>query len=342
MNSKYPKSFKDSMQIRKTLKEAFTIWQEGSVLKFKELNDSNADIIIKFEKGAHDECPGYSFTGRGGLLGKTLNFVCFVINIFKYFILAHAWPPRGIGINGDIHFDDDEPWDFYGNKSGPESELKDFFSVAFHEIGHSLGLGHSTNSNAVMSANYIKLQRKLHLDDILGLQQMYGIIKPKLSSGRKRPTVVPITTTTKVSIQQSRTPYGNQTRTQAPTKPTNCNKSYDVIAMIQDEVVIIKGRLVWRLKNGNLLIGYPKEIDNVWHKFPKRILHIDALFENKKQHKIWIFVGQRIFIYDGFELKFVKMLIHLGLPANLKKVDSIFTTGHDKRTYILSGQYYWK
>lgn len=70
MNSKYPKTLQDSIQIRKTLKEAFAIWQEGSVLKFKEVNDSKADIIIKFEKGAHDECPGYSFTGRGGLLGK--------------------------------------------------------------------------------------------------------------------------------------------------------------------------------------------------------------------------------------------------------------------------------
>lgn len=217
--------------------------------------------------------------------------------------------------------------------------MKDFFSVAFHEIGHSLGLGHSPVPKAVMSANYIKLQRKLHMDDILGLQEMYGV-KSKLRTVKKRTTVAPLTTTTiKVNIPPTRVPYRNQTLT--PTKPSNCNKSYDVIAMIQDEVVLVKERLVWRLNNGILLSGYPQEIDNMWHNLPKRITHIDAIFENKKQNKVWIFVGQRIFIYDGSELKFVKKLIHLGLPATLKKIDSIFTLG-DRRTYILSGKYYWK
>lgn len=217
--------------------------------------------------------------------------------------------------------------------------MKDFFSVAFHEIGHSLGLGHSPVPKAVMSANYIKLQRKLHMDDILGLQEMYGV-KQKLSTVRKRTTIAPfITTTSKIIIPPSRTQQRNQT--QASAKPTNCNKSYDVIAMIQDEVVMVKGRLVWCLNNGILMTGYPKEVDNMWLNLPKRITHIDAIFENKKQKKVWIFVGQRIFVYDGSELKFVKMLIHLGLPATLKRIDSILTLG-DKRTYILSGKYYWR
>lgn len=77
MNSKYPKTLQESIQIRKALKEAFAIWQEGSVLKFKEVNDSRADIIIKFERGAHEDCPGYSFTGRGGLLGKPSSYCSF-------------------------------------------------------------------------------------------------------------------------------------------------------------------------------------------------------------------------------------------------------------------------
>ena len=89
-------------------------------------------------------------------------------------VLAHAFYPR---YGGDVHFDDDEDWvksaaQVTGNK-------KNLLRVAMHEIGHSLGLQHSTLTSAVMHATYHNgfnnpSLDELSADDILGIQDIYG------------------------------------------------------------------------------------------------------------------------------------------------------------------------
>lgn len=48
--------------------------------------------------------------------------------------------------------------------------------VAVHEFGHSLGLEHSNNNNAVMAPFYRGYEPNLQLknDDIAGIQSIYG------------------------------------------------------------------------------------------------------------------------------------------------------------------------
>lgn len=48
-----------------------------------------------------------------------------------------------------------------------------FFSVALHEIGHSLGLAHSDEREAVMHPFYVEQHYGLKQDDIDGIQQLY-------------------------------------------------------------------------------------------------------------------------------------------------------------------------
>ena len=46
---------------------------------------------------------------------------------------------------------------------------------AVHQIGHSLGLHHSTVSGSVMAPNYAyQADFKLHSDDVQGIQFLYG------------------------------------------------------------------------------------------------------------------------------------------------------------------------
>ena len=72
---------------------------------------------------------------------------------------------------GDTHFDDDETFTLK-SKSG-----KNFFWVALHEFGHSLGLEHGNTKGTVMYPwyeGYNGVEADLSLDDKQGLQQLYG------------------------------------------------------------------------------------------------------------------------------------------------------------------------
>jgi len=104
--------------------------------------------------GVGDHGCGYPFDGNGG-------------------ILAHAfYPPPNGNFAGDIHFDDDENWttDYRNNSSQP----LDLITIAAHEIGHSLGLQHSSVTEALMYPYYNGSHRYLHQDDIDGIRSIYG------------------------------------------------------------------------------------------------------------------------------------------------------------------------
>jgi predicted Zn-dependent protease len=78
--------------------------------------------------------------------------------------LAHAFFP-GTSKDGDVHMDAEENW-----------TEKFLYNVAVHEIGHSLGLGHSWYDDSVMYSSYSRADpiTSLHQDDKDGLKKLYG------------------------------------------------------------------------------------------------------------------------------------------------------------------------
>ncbi|HLX42278.1 MAG TPA: matrixin family metalloprotease [Bryobacteraceae bacterium] len=104
-------------------------------------------VNILFASGAHGD--GYPFDGPGGVLAHT-------------FFPA---PPNPEPIAGDMHFDDSESWHIGSNT--------DLFSVALHELGHSLGLGHADDPTAVMYP-YYQMVTALSPLDVATVQTMYA------------------------------------------------------------------------------------------------------------------------------------------------------------------------
>ncbi|XP_057812409.1 metalloendoproteinase 3-MMP-like [Salvia miltiorrhiza] len=125
---------------------AFQKWQSSTHFTFaRAQTNQNADLVIGFLRGDHGD--GSPFDGRGG-------------------ILAHAFAPT----NGRFHYDADEQWSV-----GPVAGAFDLETVALHEIGHLLGLGHSSVDAAIMFPNIGAGQTKnLNADDIQGIRSLYN------------------------------------------------------------------------------------------------------------------------------------------------------------------------
>ena len=137
-----------SDSVRQAFRSAFTLWEEVSPLRFREVPfDQNPDLKVRFQRGLHGVEPFAPFDGPSG-------------------ILAHAYYPE----SGEMHFDEDEPW----SDDEPASGI-DLVTVAAHEIGHAIGLGHSMVREAAMFPDYPNgPRRRLAADDIEGVQFLYG------------------------------------------------------------------------------------------------------------------------------------------------------------------------
>jgi hypothetical protein len=132
---------------------AFAAWSDVANITFTEVNDDNA-AVNAFTTGGDIRIGGAVFDGPGNILG-------------------HGWFPdstNGGSLAGDIHFDIAENWTI--GFAGPGFDI---FTVAAHEIGHAIGLDHSTVPGSLMNSSYTEAFSGLQADDILGAQFIYGM-----------------------------------------------------------------------------------------------------------------------------------------------------------------------
>jgi hypothetical protein len=75
-------------------------------------------------------------------------------------------PVNNYSIAGDVTFNTGQTFNL--------GSTYDLYTVAAHEIGHALGLDHSTNPTAVMYGTYTGTKPALTVDDIAGIRSIYG------------------------------------------------------------------------------------------------------------------------------------------------------------------------
>jgi hypothetical protein len=151
-------------QLILAIQRAVGEWEGGSeqrlhINRYQGQDQHNADIKIAFHRRGH-RCLGFptpdrDFDGQGNVSG-------------------HAFFPPPNGKAGCTHLDLDENWST-DPLAVPGRQI-DLQSVLTHEIGHALGLDHTTkDETAVMwdTFNYEELNRDLKQDDKDGIRFLY-------------------------------------------------------------------------------------------------------------------------------------------------------------------------
>jgi len=142
-------------EIQERIVNAINKWRKYLPFDIRQNSDIGTarDFWFGWTRLDHDD--GSPFDGRGG-------------------ILAHAFLPGSCGGRwaGQCHFDTDERWGFNHSNLGA---IRDFESVALHEIGHLLGLTHSSNRDMVMASHYYMCNRReLGTEDVSRIRSLYG------------------------------------------------------------------------------------------------------------------------------------------------------------------------
>lgn len=160
MSAKLPVASAQSEIIR-----AFQEWAKYANIQFVPgtVGSGNHTVSVMFAEGIHGD--DYPFEPGSP-------------------ILAHTFFPSPTDpepLAGDMHLNEDQDWQIGAGI--------DLYTVALHEAGHALGLGHTDDPNTIMYP-YYRFGAGLSSGDIAGVQALYG--SPE-SSTPVMPVTPPVT-----------------------------------------------------------------------------------------------------------------------------------------------------
>jgi hypothetical protein len=128
---------------------ALQTWAQYSPLNFHLVSDDGSPF------GAEGSSQGDPRFGDIRLSGRPIGSA-----------LAFGWYPSTMTSGGDIYLSTNYQYEI--------GSVVDLYSLFLHEIGHSLGLDHSTVPGAIMTSATSRVATDLGADDIAGIQAIYG------------------------------------------------------------------------------------------------------------------------------------------------------------------------
>ncbi|XP_053937343.1 stromelysin-1 isoform X3 [Cuculus canorus] len=279
--------------VNAAIKKALNVWSSVTPLKFIKKDRGDADIMISFAAGGHNDF--IPFDGPGGSV-------------------AHAYAP-GKDFGGDAHFDEDETW----TKSTEDTNL---FYVAAHEFGHSLGLFHSKDPNALMYPIYRKFDPSvflLHQDDINGIQHLYG---PSSNTHNDQSESAEIKDTTEA---------------EEPALPNTCSPdlTFDAVTSFRGELLFFKDKRFWR-KHPAVRTADLHLISSFWPRLPSGV---DAAYEIPEKDETVIFKGNEFWVVRGDTILpgYPKKIYTLGFSKDVTKIDAAFYNVNEEKIYYFIG-----